>query len=114
MHHTNPAMQECIELCRKCEDECSSMLFSHCLPKGGEHAAPAHVSLMTDCIAICALAASFMVRHSASHAALCAACAAICEACAKSCEAIDDEAMQRCAELCRRCAESCRSMSKAA
>ena len=105
-------LENCIALCRECRTECIETLFTHCLQQGGEHAAPAHVGVMTDCIQACQAAADFMTRHSPRHAAMCLACAEICEACARSCEAIGDTVMQRCAEICRRCAEHCRAMGE--
>jgi hypothetical protein len=105
-------MKDCIESCWACRAECQKTLFDHCLKQGGEHAAPGHVAIMTDCIQICQTAADFMTRRSPLHAAVCAACADVCEACADSCVMIGDEPMRQCAELCMRCAESCRDMGR--
>lgn len=112
MEHANAKMQECIDACHECHDKCETMLFTHCLQKGGEHAAPEHVKLMADCIAICHLAADFMLRQSSLHSAVCEACARICDACAASCESLEDAHVKACAEVCRRCAATCRSMSQ--
>lgn len=113
MQNTQSAsLQECIETCWECRNECQETLFNFCLEQGGKHVAPAHVRLMTDCIAACQTAADFMVRNSQFHAAECAVCAEVCDACAKSCEDIGGEEMKRCAEICRRCAKSCREMGK--
>lgn len=106
------SMQECIETCWECRNECQKMLYNHCVEEGGEHVEPSHVRLMADCIEICQTSADFMVRNSDLHSAVCGACAEVCEACAESCEAIGDDAMNACAEVCRRCAESCRQMSE--
>src|SRR5688572_22077379 len=70
-HHTDPALHGCIELCWSCRDTCQSMLFNHCLAKGGPHVAPDHVRLMTDCIQICQTSADFMTRNSALHSHIC-------------------------------------------
>lgn len=43
MQKNDPAMQECITSCRSCQDECSSMLFNHCLVEGGDHIEQKHV-----------------------------------------------------------------------
>lgn len=110
MHHDHGRMQECIQLCWECRNECQELLFNHCIEVGGKHADAQHVRLMMDCIQACQTAADFMVRHSQFHTSECAACADVCEACAESCERIGSEEMKRCAEICRRCAASCREM----
>lgn len=107
----NIEMQDCIEACNACRDECEKTLFSHCLDMGGEHVEKKHVRLMTDCIEICQTAAHFMLRGSDLHDAACAACAEVCEACAESCEELKSDEMKDCAEICHHCAESCRKMS---
>lgn len=115
MHHQqDPKMQNCIQACWECRDECQTALFTHCLYEGGKHTEAEHVKLMADCIQICQTAADFMTRESSMHIAICAACAEICEACARSCEKIDSDHMKQCAETCRRCAQSCREMSQMA
>ena len=106
------AIEDCKRLCRECAHVCQEALFQHCLPRGGKHAEPEHVTLMADCVEACQVAGNFMARHSRFHSAECAACAEICEACADSCERIGDEAMKRCADTCRRCAKSCREMGR--
>ena len=106
------AMQNCIEICWKCRHECQSALYNYCLIEGGKHASEMHVKLMTDCIQICQLAADAMVRQSAMHAEINAACAAICEACVLSCEALEGTEMQICAQICRKCAQLCREMGE--
>lgn len=106
----NIEMQDCIETCNACRNECEKTLFNHCLDMGREHVEKKHVRLMADCIEICQTAANFMLRGSDLHAAICAACADICEACAESCEELKSDEMKKCAEICRRCAESCRKM----
>ena len=108
--HDTKAMRSCIEACHECEDACRTTL-THCLEKGGEHAAPDHVALLLDCAEICANAAAFMARGSTSHARLCALCAEVCDACAKSCDALGDREMKACAETCRACARECRAMA---
>lgn len=105
------SMQECIDDCNRCRDECDNVLFTHCLDKGGRHLEPAHVRLMADCIEICQTAAKSMLRGSEIHSVICGACAEVCEACADSCEALGGEKMKACAEICRRCAQSCQEMS---
>lgn len=106
------AMQECIQNCTQCFQVCSHVI-DHCLRKGGKHADPQHIKLLSDCAKICHLSADFMIRVSDYHAATCGVCAEICNTCAESCEAIadGDEPMQVCASICRKCADSCEEMS---
>lgn len=103
-------LRDCIRICWECRTHCHETLFTYCLPKGGDHAAADHVRTMTDCIAICQLAADFMTRHSPLHASVCAACADICEACAQACDRLEDHKMKHCADICRQCADACRDM----
>jgi hypothetical protein len=87
-------------------------MITHCLQKGGKHAAPEHIRTMLDCAQICATSADFMLRKSPLHRSTCRTCSEVCEACRASCEAIaDDDMMRRCADMCRECAESCREMA---
>jgi hypothetical protein len=105
-------LQECIQLCWECRNDCQKVLFNHCLDMGEDHTDPLHVSLMMDCIQMCQVAADAMVRQSIMHKAICAVTAAICDACAQSCEELsDDPEMEQCADICRECADSCRQMS---
>ena len=105
-------MDECIRDCMDCHRECQETLFQKCLPSGGQHVESDHVRLMSDCIAICELAADAMMRDSRWATQICSLCAEICQACAESCERIDSYEMKSCAEACRRCAQSCESMSQ--
>lgn len=111
-------LEECIAACWQARHGCQQTLFQHCLPKGGEHVASAHVELMISCMEICQTAADAMTRGSALHASVCAACANVCDACADSCESITCGEgkpcieMQRVADLCRICANSCRTMGQ--
>ena len=109
---SNKAMKDCTTACWTCRSTCEETLFRHCLEEGGEHMEPDHVRLMTDCIAICQVAADAMVRNSDYHAEFCAACATICEACAESCDKIKTPEMEACAKECRNCAALCRDMGK--
>ena len=104
-------IQDCINTCWECRTHCQKTLFHHCLEKGEEHVSSDHVKLMTDCLAMCQIAADFMTRESTNIGTVCAACADVCHACADSCEAIDDKEMQHCASMCRDCAEKCDDMS---
>lgn len=107
-------LQKCIRNCLESR-EASLRLIPHCLLRGGEHAAQAHISLLMDCAEICGTAADFMIRMSPHHQRTCGICAEVCQACAEDCEKFeDDEMMKHVAELCRRCADSCREMSASA
>ena len=115
MQNITEDMQRCIALCRECHDVCLRAV-SHCLHKGGRHAAPDHVRLLLDCSQICETSADFMMRGSDLHSATCGACAEVCDRCAEDCQRManeDDEMMRRCARVCRDCAEMCHRMSGA-
>ena len=104
-------MQQCITDCLDCHSVCLSTI-THCLEKGGEHAAPEHIRLLQDCTQICMTSADFMLRKSAVHQMVCRLCAGICELCATDCAKMaDDEQMVLCAEMCQRCAQSCSEMA---
>jgi hypothetical protein len=107
-------MQQCIEICSDCHDTCMETI-AHCLARGGDHAALAHIRALLDCAQACDASRDFMLRGSDLHAAVCGVCADACERCAESCESFadEDEVMRNCADMCRRCAESCRSMAAA-
>lgn len=109
--HNKEHLQECIDNCNGCRDECESVLFTHCAEMGGKHLEAKHLRLMADCIEICQTAANAMLRGSEMHAVICGACAELCEACADSCDQIGGDKMKACADICRRCAQSCQKMS---
>lgn len=110
-HHTSDQMQECIDRCQACQSACLESI-SHCLEKGGRHAAAEHIRLLVACAEICDTSARFMLIGSPQHSRVCEVCAEVCDACARDCDAFGEDAlMQQCAEACRRCAESCRQMS---
>ena len=104
-------LRDCIAACIECGAICLATV-THCLEKGGKHAAPSHVRLLLDCAEICQTSANYMTRRSELHTRTCAVCAEVCEDCATACESMSDDAqMKACAEACRRCAESCRRMA---
>lgn len=110
-HEINDEMRRCIEACDECRRVCLETV-SHCLQKGGRHAAPEHIVLMLDCADICGTSSSFMARGSHEHGQVCGVCAEICSRCADDCERLgDDEAMRRCAQVCRTCAQQCERMA---
>ena len=105
-------MEKCIANCTECANICV-VTITHCLQKGGKHAAAEHVRKLQDCAELCRLSASAMLRESELHKKICGVCAEACHACAESCEEFTgDSQMEKCAEVCRRTAESCREMSK--
>lgn len=105
-------MNDCIEQCTRCNATCLETV-NYCLAKGGKHAEPQHIALMSACAEICVTSANTMLRGSAVHNVICGACAEVCRQCAQSCERMgDDPEMMRCAEACRRCADSCTEMAK--
>ena len=109
--HRSAEMNDCIDACTGCHATCLESI-NYCLEKGGKHAAPAHIGLLSACADICATSADTMLRGASVHTATCGACAEICRACAAACEAMGDDAeMKRCAEACRRCADSCEAMA---
>lgn len=103
-------MERCADLCTDCYKSCLKTI-THCLEKGGEHAAPSHINLLTDCARICITSADFMIRGSENHADTCKACAEICRLCAEECKSMGGhKEMERCAEVCEKCANSCEQM----
>lgn len=104
-------MKDCIDACQHCHDLCKMTFFGHCLGEGGAHLEPHHVVVMADCVEICNVAASFMLRGSDRHGVICATCAEICDSCADSCSHMGTREMDICAEACRACATLCRAMS---
>jgi len=107
----NGEMHECLHHCEECHDICLQTI-THCLTKGGPHAAADHIRLLLDCVSICHTSADFMLRGSPLHKHTCRGCAEVCTKCAEDCEGMgEDEQMRKCAEACRRCAETCRKMA---
>lgn len=106
-------LEQCITDCLDCHSVCLSTI-SHCLAKGGDHAAPHHIRLLQDCAQICMTSADFMLRGSPLDQMICRICGGVCELCADECAKMaDDDAMVLCAETCRRCAKSCGEMAGA-
>ena len=108
----DPKMEECLKDCMECYKSCT-MMITHCLEMGGEHASPEHINLLKDCAEICKLSVDFMLRDSEFAAQLCKLCVEICAQCTKQCEQMagDDEMMKACAETCRKCADACQEMA---
>ena len=111
-HHTDDAMQKCIDLCQDCYALCTRTV-GHCLQLGGRHAASEHIRLFLDCAQICDTTAQYLLRGSSLHERMCGLCAEVCRQCADSCLAVagDDQMVKQCAEMCRTCAGSCERMA---
>jgi hypothetical protein len=109
MHHTDAAMQACIDNCLKCYSVCTGMAMNHCLEAGGKHTEPAHLKLMMACAEMCRTSAHFMLIGTPHHKHTCRECAEICRECAEDCERVGD--MDECVRACRACAESCEKMA---
>ncbi len=110
----NDTLTQCIQDCMDCHRACITTM-THCLGRGGDHAAPVHIRALTDCAEICLLSAHYMLRDSHFHHHTCAVCALVCAACGDSCENLSDgdRWMDDCAKLCWHCAESCQQMAGA-
>jgi hypothetical protein len=117
-HHTgigtSQEMQQCIDECLACYQSCHTTV-RHCLELGGNHAEPAHVTLLLDCAEICKTSAELMLHSSDMHKQASALCADICRSCEESCRRIgqEDEIMSHCADVCHSCAVSCDRMASA-
>lgn len=109
MSSLNPEMQQCIENCIHCHQECLQMAMNHCLELGGEHVAPDHFKLMMACAEICQTSADMLLIGTPLHKLTCGVCAQVCEECANDCERVGD--MDSCVEACRKCTESCGKMA---
>jgi hypothetical protein len=104
---------DAIKMCIQCAHDCT--LCAHdCLHLGGEHATPAHQTMLHDCADLCTLVAHFLARHSPNAAAMTTQCAIVCEHCAAGCEKLahgeGHMAMKKCAKTCRDCAEACEAL----
>lgn len=109
--HRPQAMNDCIDNCTQCHAICLETI-DYCLGKGGTHAAPDPIALLSACADVCATSADTMLRGATVHPVICGACAEVCRQCAAACEAMGEDAeMKRCAEVCRRCADSCTAMA---
>lgn len=96
----------CLTNCTGCAKTCEETL-AYCLKKGGKHAAPEHINILKDCIAMCKACSDLSSRNSPLAARLHALCAEACRKCAESCESLEDEKLAKCVEECKTCAKSC-------
>ena len=104
--HTKAAMEDLL----RCHNLCLSMVMTHCLEMGGEHARPQHVRLMMDCAEACAFTARLLAHKSQFHTVAAGLCADICETCAEDCANLGN--MELCVAACRDCAVRCRELSR--
>lgn len=111
-HHTDDAMEKCIDLCQDCHALCTKTV-AHCLRLGGRHAAADHIRLFLDCAQLCDVTAQYLLRGSSLHERMCGLCAEACRQCADSCVQVagDDQMVKQCVEMCRSCAGSCERMA---
>jgi hypothetical protein len=103
-------MKDCAQTCIDCADHCAECL-AQCLIAGGNHVAPYHIRLLTDCATICRTTADFLARGSDHYTEICGACATISRNCAVDCREFEDDWMRDCARACDLCAESCETMA---
>ncbi len=101
---------DCITMCIHCAQACTQCAHD-CLRLGGEHASPAHQTLLHDCAECCTLVAHFLARNSHNSASMCKECLLICEYCAESCETFARSEghifLKECALTCLSCATAC-------
>jgi hypothetical protein len=111
-HHTEDAMDKCIQLCHDCHALCTRTL-KHCLELGGRHAGAEHIRLLVDCAQLCQMNIDYMLRGSLLHERVCGLCGEACKLCADNCAQLagDDQMLKQCADMCRRCADSCERMA---
>lgn len=101
------AMAKCLAACNDCSRVCLQHI-EHCLTLGGEHAAPAHITMLLTCSTVCRSASELMALDSEWHPTMCDLCAQVCDECADACDALGD--MEDCVAACRDCADVCREM----
>lgn len=102
--------QACINSCVKCMQACEECLSS-CLKEPDVQARAHCISLLRDCIDICALAGQWMSRGSEYAKQICSLCATICDACAAECAKFQDTHCKHCTDYCKQCGDECRKMS---
>lgn len=98
--------KSCQSECKGCEQMCEKTL-NYCLKKGGKHAAPEHVKLMKDCIAVCKANSDLRSRDSKYAEELSKLCSKICADCSAACEKLKDPKMKECVDTCKKCSECC-------
>ena len=108
-------MDECIQNCLDCYRACLATV-PHCLSRGGEHASPAHITMLLECAEICRTSAHMMIIGSTHHGEVCGLCATACERCSEECRMMGngDTKMLDCADVCDRCARTCTGMANMA
>lgn len=102
-------MKDCIDLCWASHVICLETATGIMV---GDRGNTQLAAMLTDCAEICQATASSMIRPSALHGVLCAACAEACDRCAAECEKQrGSDMLARCVVSCRRCAVACRHMA---
>lgn len=87
-----------------CADVCGDAL-SYAKGKGESY--KSLVTIIEDCIDICAVRAQLEKRGSALLADVKKLCAEACSRCATACESMKDEHLKNCIQECRSCTTSC-------
>lgn len=107
---------DCITICVHCAQACTQCAHD-CLRLGGEHASPAHQTLLHDCAECCTILAHFLSRHSPNSVSMCKECLLICEYCAEGCEKLARSEghifLKECAHTCMSCAAACEVVAHA-
>jgi hypothetical protein len=106
---SNPMTQSAVTDLWDCHRMCEEMI-AECLRRGGEHASPDRIRMLTDCADICQITADFLVRNSEVASKMCGMCAEMCIRCAEMFERTGDDQF---AQKCRKCADACRQMATA-
>lgn len=103
--------ESCADTCNDCRRVCEQTL-NYCIEQGGALADATHLTLLRDCIEVCAACANTCDRASPNCGTMCETCADVCMKCAESCEGFaDDEQLRKCADACRACVETCQDMA---
>lgn len=99
---TATTIAECMVMCEVCSHHCAMLAAE------GKKEHRATHELLSDCAAICSVAASLAGHGSSLASVQLDACARACDTCASECEKFDDAMMKECAQSCRKCASACR------
>lgn len=112
-HDMSAAMRACVDACQACRAQCL-VTVAHGAESGGILAAAAHLQVLLDCAALCAVTVDLLARGSVRHRELCRVCADACRACEASCRQMPHgSTVARCAELCAACADACETVAAA-
>lgn len=99
-------LQECAAMC---ERMCTLLLDYPDVQARGKQ-----IKLLSDCAAICTLAAKYVARESTFTKYICDLCAYVCEVCGNECIKHHDKESQMCGKMCHSCANECKKLAKSA